>query len=117
QGGKGLVFESEGDTLANIFKTDYGNWSNILRKVFHHEPVSQLRKTDNVYIDIEEPQLSVAISSTPNQLKRIISDAENGLFSRFAFVFTDPIEEFLDVFSMEGGDISKAFDKASQDLL
>lgn len=117
QDGKGLVFESEGDTLANIFKTDYGNWSDILRKVFHHESVSQSRKTDDEHIDIEEPQLSVAISSTPNQLKRIISDAENGLFSRFAFIFTEPIEEFLDVFSMEGGDIKKTFDIASQDLL
>lgn len=117
QNGRGLVFETEGDTLANIFKTDYGDWSSVLRKVFHHEAVSLYRKTDKIDINIEEPKLSVLISSTPKQLMRIISDAENGLFSRFAFVFTEPVEEFTNVFSSDRGNKQEIFENVSKSLL
>ena len=30
--GKGLIFETEGDTLAQAFKSDYGNYSDGFRK-------------------------------------------------------------------------------------
>ncbi len=117
QSGKGMIFETEGDTIANIFKTDYGNWSDMLRKAFHHETISQYRKTDKVYVDIAEPQLSAVISSTPNQLARIVSSTENGLFSRMAFIFTEPIEEFMDVFTNHGSDRKKVFNDASKEML
>jgi hypothetical protein len=115
--GKGLIFETEGDTIANVFKTDFGNYSDLLRKAFHHEPISQYRKGENVYVDLTEPKLSVVISSTPNQLKRIISNAENGLFSRFMYVITEPAEEFLDVFSSGNINRKQLFDEASELLL
>ena len=35
-GGEGLMFETEGDTLANTFGSDYGNYSDGFRKAFHH---------------------------------------------------------------------------------
>ena len=38
--GIGLLFESEGDTLSQTLKSDYGNYSDVLRKAFHHELVS-----------------------------------------------------------------------------
>ena len=117
RGGKGLVFETEGDTLANIFKADYGNWSDIMRKAFHHEPISQYRKTEGVHVSITEPKLSVLISSTPNQLKRIISSAENGLFSRFGFIFTEPVDEFVDVFAVGKHNRDDIFNQASEELL
>ena len=41
--GVGLLFESEGDTLSQTLKSDYGNYSDVLRKAFHHELVSLLR--------------------------------------------------------------------------
>ena len=37
--GCGLMFETEGDTLANVFASDYGNYSDGFRKAFHHEPI------------------------------------------------------------------------------
>jgi len=100
--GNGLVFETEGDTLANTFRTDYGNWSDMLRKAFHHETISQYRKTDNELLKIDEPKLSVLITSTPNQLGGIVKSAENGLFSRFMYWYTEPTDTFIDVFSDEG---------------
>lgn len=35
--GQGIMFETEGDTLANTFSSDYGNYSDGFRKAFHHE--------------------------------------------------------------------------------
>ena len=115
--GKGLIFESEGDTIANSFKSDYGNYSDVLRKAFHHEAVSQYRKTEDVYISLDEPKLSVVISSTPNQLKRIISNAENGLFSRFMYHITEPIDEFLDVFETKKTNRNELFKEGADFLL
>jgi hypothetical protein len=48
--GKGLIFETEGDTLANTFKSDYGNYSDGFRKAFHHETISYYRRTDKEYV-------------------------------------------------------------------
>ena len=42
-GGIGLMFETEGETLANTFKSDYGNFSDGFRKAFHHEMISCTR--------------------------------------------------------------------------
>jgi hypothetical protein len=97
--GIGLIFETEGDTLANTFNTDYGNYSDGFRKAFHHETISYFRRAENEYVDIESPQLSALLSGTPNQITNLISDAENGLFSRFMFYFLDIQPEWVDVFT------------------
>ena len=44
--GEGLMFETEGDTLANTFGSDYGNFSDGFRKAFHHETISYIRRKD-----------------------------------------------------------------------
>lgn len=84
-GGKGMMFESEGDTLANIFASDYGKYSDGFRKAFHHENISFARRKDRERVFIKEPKLSALLTGTPNQILTLITDAENGLFSRFAF--------------------------------
>lgn len=83
--GRGIFFESEADTLANTFKQEWGNFSDLLRKGFHHEAVSYTRKGNNEYIEIERPKLSVVLSGTPKQVQELIKSSENGLFSRFLF--------------------------------
>jgi|SRR5690554_3315 len=83
--GRGLIFETEGDTLAHAFKSDYGNYSDGFRKAFHHEAISYYRRTDREYVDIEGPCLSTVLSGTPKQISALIPNAENGLFSRFIF--------------------------------
>ena len=85
--GKGLIFETEGDTLAQAFKSDYGNYSDGFRKAFHHETISYYRRTDSEYVDIEKPCLSTILSGTPKQVATLIPNAENGLFSRFMFYY------------------------------
>jgi hypothetical protein len=85
--GSGLIFETEGDTLAQAFKSDYGNYSDGFRKAFHHETISYYRRTDREYVDIERPCLSTVLSGTPKQVSALIPSAENGLFSRFIFYY------------------------------
>jgi len=91
--GKGIICETEADTLGQTFKNDWGSYSDMLRKSFHHEKISVSRKTDAEFVEVNEPQLSVALSGTPKQVFNIIASAEDGLFSRFIFyVFkTDPV--------------------------
>ena len=83
--GIGLLFESEGDTLSQTLKSDYGNYSDVLRKAFHHELVSLSRRKDREYCEVTNPRVSVALAGTPEQVRRLIPDAENGLMSRFCF--------------------------------
>ena len=89
--GFGIICETEADTLGQTFKNDWGSYSDILRKAYHHEKISISRKTNNEYFEIDEPRLSVVLSGTPNQILNIIQSAEDGLFSRFLFyVFASP---------------------------
>jgi hypothetical protein len=116
QNGNGLIFETEGDTIGNVFKREYGDYSDLLRKAFHHETISQYRKTNEEYTYINEPKVSVLISSTPSQLKSIIPSLENGLFSRFIFFNTIPNNEFLDVFNKGENNRDEIFDKNAEEL-
>ena len=105
--GRGLMFETEGDTLAQAFKQEYGNYSDSFRKAFHHETIAYNRRKDREYVEIKKPCLSAVLSGTPKQIKHLIPDVENGLFSRFLFynleispvwknVFAEDEDETLD---------------------
>jgi len=96
--GKGLIFETEGDTLAYAFKSDYGNYSDAFRKAFHHETIRYYRKTDREFVDLEQPCLSAVLSGTPKQVQNLIPDAENGLFSRFMFYYLQMSSVWKNVF-------------------
>lgn len=100
---RGLMFETEGDTLANTFGSDYGNYSDGFRKAFHHETISYVRRKDREYANIKSPKLSTLLTGTPRQILNLISDAENGLFSRFAFYYLNPQMTWNNVFSDNSG--------------
>ena len=100
--GVGLLFETEGDTLANAFNSDLGNYSDGFRKAFHHESISYLRKKDHEFVEIVKPKFSAVLSGTPQQIFNLIPDTENGLFSRFIF-YTMPTElVWHDMFAFTG---------------
>lgn len=83
--GIGIICETEADSLGNCFKQDWGGFSDVLRKAFHHEHISYARKLRNEFIEIPKPRLSVSLSGTPNQVHGIIKSIQDGLFSRFIF--------------------------------
>lgn len=105
--GKGLIFETEGDTMAYMFKSDYGNYSDAFRKAFHHETIRYYRKTDREFVDLENPCVSTVLSGTPKQVQNLIPDAENGLFSRFIFYYLQMTDEWKDVFERK---VSNGYD-------
>lgn len=96
--GHGLIFETEADTLNIAMRNNFGNFSDGLRKAFHHETISYLRRKENERININEPHLSIVLSGTPKQCKKLIPSAENGLFSRFAILHLEPNNSWNDVF-------------------
>ena len=99
--GVGLLFETEGDTLANAFNSDLGNYSDGFRKAFHHETISYLRKKDREYVEITKPKFSAILSGTPQQVFNLIPSAENGLFSRFIFYVMPTEIVWHDMFSAD----------------
>lgn len=116
--GKGIICETEADTLGQTFKNDWGSYSDMLRKSFHHEKISISRKTEGEYVEVNEPQLSVALSGTPKQVFNIITSAEDGLFSRFIFYIFKTDAVWLDP-SPKGNPVNLTtfFDDRSKEVL
>lgn len=84
-GGIGLIFETEADTLSNALKQEWGDFSDVLRKCFHNEPISMARKQNSEYFEVENPRFGVCVTGTPEQVSKLIPSTENGLYSRFLF--------------------------------
>lgn len=95
---KGIIFETEADTLAGTLKQEWGNFSDILRKAFHHESTNMFRRKDNEHIEIEDPHLAIALSGTPKQVHNMMPDVENGLFSRFLYYAFEDYSDFKNPF-------------------
>ena len=86
-GGVGIIFETEADTLTQALAQDYGKYSDGLRKAFHHETINYSRRKDNEYVNVEEPKLAVLLSCTPRQIPLLLpaNNVENGLANRFLY--------------------------------
>ena len=95
---KGMIFETEADTLAGTLKQDWGNFSDVLRKAFHHESTNMFRRKDNEHIEVDDPHLAIALSGTPKQVHNMMPDVENGLFSRFLYYAFEDYSDFKNPF-------------------
>ena len=100
--GIGLMFETEGDTLAQAFSSEHGNYSDGFRKAFHHETISYSRRKDKEFVELDKPRLSAVLSGTPRQVATLIPSAENGLFSRFIYYYMNIRPEWINVFAGTG---------------
>jgi Protein of unknown function (DUF3987) len=108
-GGRGIISETEADTMANSFRQEWGAYDDLLRKGFHHEGFSCSRKGNNEYIDIARPKISVALAGTPMQVARIIPSIENGLYSRFIFYCYNDSRQWRDVSPSAGVNLDAHF--------
>ncbi len=115
--GRAILYETEGDTLADALKTEHGGFSDVLRKAFHHEPVTFFRRTGKEYKEIKRPQVAVLLSSTQDQYLRLIPNAQNGLFSRFIHYHLTPCRDFKDVFDPKKRDYPETFGKLGKEFL
>ena len=87
-GGRGVVFETEIDTLVSATKQDWGDYSSVLRQAAEHEAVSINRVAGMAFIP--SPALGAFLAGTPDQAARMFPSAEDGLFSRFGVYQYDP---------------------------
>jgi hypothetical protein len=113
ENGNLLMFETEGDTVVNAFSSDYGDYSDAFRKAFAHESFGYLRRGDDgEEREIDNPRLATVLSGTPEQVKSLIRDSENGLLSRFMFFCINATPEWLDGFDSYGSDepLEETFD-------
>jgi len=101
--GWGIIFDTEADTLTNMLsKSEYGDFSDLLRKAHHHETISMMRVGDNINIEIDSPRLAVMLTCTGSQLPLLLppNNVANGLASRFLFYgLPENKVEFHDVFA------------------
>lgn len=100
--GTGLIFETEADTISTAIGSDYGHWSDTLRKAFDHDPMAYNRRTDREFREVERSYLSVILSGTPAQVKPLIPSAENGLFSRQLFYYMPAVRCWQSQFDRSG---------------
>ena len=104
--GAGLMIETEMDVLSQIWKSDFGNYSHLFRQAFEHETLRRARKAGAQalsYTEISTPCLSAILSGTPNQLKPLLVNRENGLASRFVPYMVEDIIPF-DRRALKNGD-------------
>lgn len=114
---KGIIFETEADTLAGTLKQDWGNFSDVLRKAFHHESTNMFRRKDNEHIEVEDPHLAIALSGTPKQVQALMPDTENGLFSRFLYYAFEDYSDFKNPFiSHQKVDYTQFFESKGEQI-
>ena len=107
--GTGLICENEADTISTAIGSEYGHWSDTMRKAFDHDGLSYNRRTDREYREVKKSYLAVLLSGTPAQVKPLIPSAENGLFSRQVFYYMPAIHEWQDQFGTHNTDMEKLF--------
>ena len=61
-GGIGMMFGSEADTLTQAFSKSSGKFSDGLRCAFHNEAITYLRRTNNERVYIKHPILSMLLT-------------------------------------------------------
>lgn len=100
-GGWGIMFETEADTVSNMLDSDYGHYSDLMRKAYHHETVSMNRVSDKIHIDIE---IHASLCSSPAPLARFLvfshrlrmawavdSSSTTCLTTRWSFTMYSPV--------------------------
>lgn len=97
----GVIFETEADTLTQALKQDYGDYSDGLRKAFHHEHISYSRRKDDEHVNLDCPRLAALLTCTPGQVPQLLSpqQVENGLANRFLFYNLKSNHQWRDVFA------------------
>ena len=115
----GVIFETEADTLTQALKQDYGDYSDGLRKAFHHEPISYSRRKDDEHVNLDCPRLAALLTCTPGQVPQLLSpqQVENGLANRFLFYNLKSNHVWRNVFAECDEPIADRFQKVGQRYL
>lgn len=107
---RGIICETEASTLVVALKQEYGSFNDLLLAAFHHERVSISRKTERS-VEIDNPYLTILLSSTESTLRKLFPSTENGLFSRFLFLTLPPNPNFENVFDKKSLELPTTIQK------
>ena len=83
----GVIHESEADTLTLAMGQEFGQFSDGLRKAFHHEPITYTRRTEKEHVTIYHPRVAMLLTCTPSQIPLLMPGKEvaNGLANRYLY--------------------------------
>ncbi len=83
----GVIHESEADTLTQAMGQEFGQFSDGLRKAFHHEPITYTRRTEKEHVAIDHPRIAMLLTCTPSQIPLLMPGKEvaNGLANRYLY--------------------------------
>lgn len=85
QQGHGLLFETEGSVITDIWRSSCGNYNTALRKIAEHETLSKNRIADG-FSEIGVPKMAFLLTGTFNQFRTLVPNVENGFFSRLSLL-------------------------------
>ena len=105
----GLICETEADTISTAIGSEYGHWSETLRRAFDHDWLAYNRRTNQEYRENKKSYLSLLLSGTPAQVKPLIPSVENGLFSRQLFYYMHGIYQWINQFDENEIDLEAIF--------
>jgi len=93
-----LQIETESSILSTVGKSEHFRLLNSLfRQIYHHEVISQARKTNHEILTCENPKLNVILTGTPSQAVGLLRSASDGLVSRFLVLYSTPPAQWKDV--------------------
>lgn len=120
--GVGIIAESEADTVTVSLRQDWGGFSDLIRKTFHHETVSSSRKgkdgfmLEGNFLEIERPKLAIVITGTPGQVRGLVDSPENGLFSRFCYYSYKKVPKWRNVSGENDIDLDSYYSNLSDQV-
>lgn len=93
--GRAYMMETEADVMSKTLRVDNNDYSYILRQAWEGETIRRARDGRNKQrIVIPQPQFSLLLSGTMNQLQPLLRSRENGLTSRLLCYLVSEIQGF-----------------------
>ena len=93
QDGCGLLFETEGSVITDIWKGGAMSYNTALRKAAEHETLSKNR-INSGQTEIACPKVGMMLTGTFSQFKALVPSVENGFFSRLMTVVVREHQDF-----------------------
>ncbi len=93
QGGSGLLFETEGSVITDIWKGSAMSYNTALRKAAEHETLSKNRVRDG-QSEIVCPKVGMMLTGTFSQFRALVPSVENGFFSRLMTMVVREHQDF-----------------------
>ena len=93
QHGSGLLFETEGSVITDIWKGSAMSYNTALRKAAEHETLSKNRVRDG-QSEITCPKVGLMLTGTFSQFKALVPSVENGFFSRLMTMVVREHQDF-----------------------